>query len=116
MNEISTLASFIAVGATLRARGWDTSDYQRFADATKTFATAVGPKQAHARVRLLTAGNVIHIDGDYWSEGRNVIAVETRNAVAGDLTAAEDQAMAFCDAVEAQVDQTYAVRLAKTAG
>lgn len=95
----------------LTQRGWTMLPGPAF--ASKSFATAVGPKEALLWVsrRVDQVGNR-SLTGEYQSEGRNIlggcfqIVHET-----ADLASVTEKASRFVDAVEAQIADSYAVRL-----
>ena len=98
-----------AVRAALVACGWQAHDGT--AIAQKTFATATAPKVAHVYLSACPSG-AFTIQGDYQSEGRNVLESALVLLPAGasieTATAAAQKFAADCDA---RVSKTYAVRL-----
>lgn len=99
--------------AQLVAEGWKAEDGT--AIASKTYATAVGPKQAHAYVQDFgpTSENVV-LAGDYQSEGRNILephgVLVPRSAEGGVLSALVQK---FVRDADDTVADSYAARLLK---
>lgn len=99
------------IADVLTQRGWKVLPGPAF--ASKTFATAVGPKDAVLWLtrRVDQVGNR-SLSGEYQSEGRNIlggclqIVHEAADASAVNATTAR-----FVDAVEAEIADSYAVRL-----
>lgn len=99
------------VRAALVARGWTASPWT--AVAYRDYETAVGPKRAHAYVvdYSLTTGRMV-LQGEYWSEGRNVLEPILRLiAVPADDAALDAEVVRFLDEADAHIRASYAVRL-----
>ena len=99
----------IAIQRLVNQHGW-TADTVLDNVVTKQYPTAVGLKQASARV---TEGNAQHwLSGDYQSEGRNAIstcfACIKASASVTEVEAALD---AFVRDVNKTIAETYAARL-----
>ena len=95
----------------LTTRGWVPE--AGTAIASKTYATAVGPKQAHAYLADFGPSSAhLCLTGDYRSEGRNIL--ESRGQLLPKVAApleVEALACKFADAVDASVGESYAARL-----
>lgn len=82
--------------------------------AYKTYHTAVGPKQALAYLEDWAGCSNFMLKGDYWSEGRNVLAAHAvlipKTADVGAVSRLANQFAADTDKV---VAGTYAARLAR---
>ena len=83
--------------------------------ASKGFLTAVGVKTAV--LYLFQSGNKWVLNGDYQSEGRNVLST-SQLVFSNDITAQEleETVPRFLHAVEKTIGQTYAARLARSGG
>lgn len=95
----------------LTQRGWTVLPGPAL--ASKTFATAVGPKDAILWLsrRVDQVGNR-SLSGEYQSEGRNILGgcVQIVHEAADDA-AVKGTTARFVDSVEAQIADSYAVRL-----
>lgn len=99
------------IAAILTQRGWKMLPGPAF--AAKSFDTAVGPKDAFLWLsrRVDQVGNR-SLSGEYQSEGRNILGgcVQIVHESA-DETAVKGSTARFVDSVEAQIADSYAVRL-----
>ena len=98
------------VVAELVALGWTASGYT--AIASKTYRTAVGPKEAH----VYLAGENTDWDncwlaGDYQSEGRNILSRGLLIPKNADTATVRDLIRRFAADADLLVSQSYAARL-----
>lgn len=83
--------------------------------ASKTYATAVGPKDAI--VYLAVTAESVSLTADYQSEGRNALStLWERIEKTSDSAAVQKAVEAFSMAVDAGVAETYAARLLRRWG
>lgn len=102
-----------AVLLVLTKNGW-TAYAGGPALATKSFDSAVGPKEAVAwfPLRLRSDQLDITLSGVYYSEGCNILSAKSALIPVGaTVEQATSLANVFCEAVEAAVGDSYAVRL-----
>lgn len=100
-----------SVSLRLQSHGWTSNGWT--AVGSKSYDTAVGPKQAHAYLADYgPESNSILLNGDYQSEGRNQLDSTTvlipRDADEATVNRMVEQ---FAKRVDAAVGQTYAARL-----
>ncbi len=109
MNTTDTLR--IALALNLALQGCVPAE--GLALATKHFATAVGPKQAIFWLSPAREGSETRmLSGEYWSEGRNILAASCRVLPTDtDDASAARIAIAFMSEAEREINQSYAVRL-----
>lgn len=91
--------------------GWDSLGNSRTAIAMKEFQTAVGPKVAHI---YLTRGDGVQrsLQGDYQSEGRNILEAWGRLVpVDAEPDRVRQEVDQFVKDIERQIGQSYAARL-----
>lgn len=100
-----------SIATALTAHGWNTTDLEKWGSATKVFATAVGPKEAHAYLRLAASEPRANLSGEYWSEGRNVLSTCTHAVPLDDEAALIGAVNAFALEADRQVKESYAARL-----
>lgn len=109
-EEMKLQVQSVAVEAFTRA-GWK-GDRLLPHVLNKVYATAVGPKEATVRAYLGQASDLVWLNGQYWSEGRNVLA--TCHAFipsTADEVEIISKVETFLADVELAISGTYAVRL-----
>lgn len=102
------------VRQALLAIGWNAHPGRMItgtAVALKTYATAVGPKEAQAYVQNWGEGRFT-LTGQYYSEGNNALAT-TLVSISADLSELQIASLAreFAERADSCVSQTYAARL-----
>lgn len=105
MNIESVRTSTMEV---LQLHGWTILD--SVAIARKEFVTAVGNKEALAYL-YDQDGYDFKIQGDYLSEGNNVLAAGTLIPVEANVSEVRKLAEEFCQYADAAIDRSYARRL-----
>lgn len=101
------------IGAALASLGWNTKELSPYHSATKVYATAVGPKEAHAYVRFASDRPTACLSGEYWSEGRNTLSTCSQAIPLEPIEALEVAVQAFSNEVDRKVADTYAMRLVR---
>jgi len=103
--------------AALASLGWNTEELVSHGTATKVYATAVGPKEAHVYLRFARDQLTARLSGDYWSEGRNALSTCTQAITLEQVEALIDAVKSFSSNVDRIVAGTYAMRFVRrTAG
>lgn len=100
----------------LQPHGWRALPPGHHAVATKTYETAVGPKDAHLYLADWGADSPVFIlSGEYQSEGRNALATTSAH-IPKSVTKKELLALVnnLAPEVDKVVSQTYAARLLKS--
>ena len=96
------------VSSLLAADGWNVATFNDWGSATKTFATAVGPKDAIAVLHADSRTGQCLLRGEYTSEGRNVLESCAERFACDDELSASHAVGRFLRHAEIAVSQSYA--------
>lgn len=99
------------IGAILASLAWNTEELAPWGYAIKVYATAVGPKEAHAYLRFRKDETTATLSGTYCSEGRNALSTCWRELPLDQTEGLADAVRRFAADVDHCVADTYAVRL-----